>query len=302
MNTYKKGEHWCVTGASGLLGHAFAKVLIKRHIKTLALENMHFLDLKSEHLISRKIDLLKIDDVKKIITEFTPSVIIHCAGLTNVDQCESNPQLAEQLNKATAQSLSVLSKKIGCKFVYISTDHLFDGTRSFYSETDLVCPLNVYGMTKHQGESVTIENSPDALVIRTNFFGKGLSWRQSLTDWLWARYSREEPIPAFLDSYFTPISMAYLVDIIIQLIDRGANGIFNVCGRERLSKNDFALQFGEYFKFDLNLVQPIYLKQANLKAMRPLDMSLCTQKISNYLGAEMPSVRQSFDALKEEYL
>jgi dTDP-4-dehydrorhamnose reductase len=148
------------------------------------------------------------------------------------------------------------------------------------------------------GERRVLDADPSALVIRTNFFGLGLPWRQSLSDWMIAKLCDGEGVRAFTDSHFTPIHLDHLAPIMADLIECDASGIFHVAGRDRISKFDFARKLCKQAGLSLDLVKPGKLEDANLVAPRPHDMSLSTEKIANLLGRPMPTIDEGIAALK----
>lgn len=83
-----------------------------------------------------------------------------------------------------------------------------------------VCPVNIYGKTKAESERVVLAVNSEALILRTNFFGPGLQWRQSLSDWIINSLNRSEKINAFYDVFFTPISIYHLARAILLFIQK----------------------------------------------------------------------------------
>ena len=289
-----------ITGASGLLGRTFVNQMLQ-HTHVMACFNTHPIIFNASNHKAIQLDLNDLVALDTLIKKVQPSLIIHCAGLTNVDLCEKEFELALHLNVEVTRTLAVVSRHLDAKFVYISTDHLYDGKKSFYREEDPPNPVNIYGETKWKGEIAALSENPQSLVVRTNFFGKGTQWRQSLTDWIWIRLNADMAIPAFVDSYFTPIAISELVKGVRALIDKNATGIFNVCGSDRLSKYEFALRFSEHFGFKTHNIHPVKMQDCNLSAKRPLDMSLNVAKITKFLNRAMPTLEQSFHAIKSEY-
>ena len=141
-----------ITGASGLLGKNLAQAILKKNNSVLALFNNNFFDFESKICICEKIDLNDLKKLNNLVEKFRPKIIIHCAGLTNVDKCEEFNQKAYFLHVQISKHLALLSKKIKAKFILISTDHLFDGKSSNYNEDSKTSPLNIYAKTKLEGE------------------------------------------------------------------------------------------------------------------------------------------------------
>lgn len=290
-----------ILGASGLLGQYFISEFLRSNYKVIACSHKHEIIRNHENLIKSKLNALNHDEVESMLKKYKPKIIIHCAGLTNVDRCEQEIDLAFTINSESVRYLARCSNLSNAQFVYISTDHLFPGLKSNYCETDEVIPLNVYGKSKHSGEMISFEENINSLVIRTNFFGKGLPWRQSFTDWIYTTLKKGHELKAFTDSYFSPIAIQTLVVLVHELLNRQATGIFNVCGSERLSKYDFALKFSRYFGLNEKLIVLSAMSATSLRAQRPNDMSLNVEKLSKYLNYKLPDIEQNFKVISKDY-
>ena len=298
----QKNKTVIILGSSGLLGRNFVRQYLEKKWRVIACYQAHEVIQPSPLFIPFKIDILDKYEIQAALNFYKPHLIIHCAGLTNVDRCEQEPDLAYKLNGESVREAASYSKTNDSQFVYISTDHLFSGNESFYTESNPISPLNVYAKSKLFGENIALEENEKSLIIRTNFFGRGLAWRQSLTDWLWFNLKQNKEIKAFEDSFFSPIAIPKLIQFTEDLISLQASGIFNVCGGERINKFNFAKKFANYFSLNENLIIPSLVSSADLQAPRPKDMSLATDKISNFLRTEMPNIEQNFEAIASEYI
>lgn len=296
-----KNEKLIVIGASGLLGSHIAKYYVKKGVEVIATSQNHDLVETSPNLTILKLDILDSNAVKDVLTRYKPHVLIHCAGITNVDYCEDNQDQAYKVNSYSVRPFSAYAKKNQAKFVYISTDHLFDGEQALRTEETLPSPLNIYAKSKLLGEQISLEECPETLIIRTNFFGKGLAWRHSFTDWLWSHLKEKKKLTLFKDSFFSPIAIPHLIFLMNELIQKNAHKVFNVCGSERISKYDFGIKFSDYFDLDLSNIEPGFIEFAPLKAQRPRDMSLSTQKLCEFLNLETPNIQRSFEVLSTDY-
>ena len=119
----------------------------------------------------------KCHSIEETLKINTPKVVIHTAGMTNVDGCDDDPNAANFINGILPANLAKVCHDLGIKFVHISTDHLFDGTESFVSEEASPKPLNAYGYSKTLGEEGVMKNNKDALIVRCNFFTWAPSYR-----------------------------------------------------------------------------------------------------------------------------
>lgn len=290
-----------VTGASGLLGHFLVPCLAMGGHEVVGLTNMH--DLPGQHPAIRQVkgDITDRQALEGLLAAESPDVIIHAAGMTSVDQCELDPARARLMNTDVPAWIAQWTHEKRRRYVFISSDHVTGGAKPKFSEDDAVAPVNMYARSKAEAETAVMASAPDALVVRTNFFGRGPSWRKSITDWLWEKATTGESIPAFTDSYFSPISVYGLSQAIMDLSQGTAHGLFHVGGAERVSKYDFARRFLEYFQFDELLAVPSAVKDAHLAAPRPVDMSMAVDKVERVLGYGMPTLSQSFETIKNDY-
>ena len=132
-------------------------------------------------------------------------IVVHAAGMTSVEECEAKPDLARHINVDLAGNVAKACAKLGLPLIHISTDHLFSGEMPFLAETSPVTPVNVYGRTKAEAELQVLEAHPLALVIRTNFYGWGTSYRRSFSDVIIETLRSGRELNLFKDVFYTPI-------------------------------------------------------------------------------------------------
>lgn len=289
-------QRWLIAGASGLLGVRLGSCLLARGRHVTAHHWQHPLP-PSLAPFGLAVDLLDgTDACQRAVEAAAPDVVVNCVGLTNVDQCEREPARAALLNDTHAGRIAAAARAAGVRFVQISTDHLWDGTRSFVSEEVPPRPINVYAKTKAAGESAVARADPEALIVRTNFFGPGLPWRKSINDWLTEELTAGRAINAFSDVFFTPMASDLLSATITELVDRRVTGVLNVAGAERISKYDFALRWARHAGLNSALIRAGSVVDSALAAPRPRDMSLDCSKAAALLGRPMPSFRESLEA------
>lgn len=294
-------QKYVITGASGLLGHALCPYLAGEGHTVYAVSYTNRISKKAPGIFEISLDLKDQDEVKKSLASIDFNTLVHTAGLTSVDKCETDPDQAFLLNTEIPTRLASWCAQNSKRFIFISSDHVTGGKTPLFSEEHPVAPVNVYAETKARAEKQVLDAYPEALVVRTNFFGRGPVWRKSLTDWLWDKAKTGETIPAFTDSYFSPISGLYLSKTIAELSETQVSGIFHVGGSERLSKYDFALKFVDFFGLDRALVKSSLTSDAHLSAPRPADMSMSVKKIEKTLNHKMPDILESFESIRKDY-
>jgi dTDP-4-dehydrorhamnose reductase len=287
-----------VTGASGLLGSSVLLRTLEVRKEVVGIYNRY--PFRPSGAAAHSIDLTDFDATRRAVTALRPSTIIHCAAATNVDWCEEHMHEAHRINVKASSFLAQLANEINAKLVYVSTDGIFDGTRGHYSETDLPAPLNVYAQSKVLAEQEVQQAHSSALIVRLTFYGRNVQPKQSLAEWVLDQLRQGRAVPGFTDVYFCPILVNDLAEIILEMVDRDLSGIYHVVGAEKISKYEFASRLATTFGFNPAQVAPSKIADAQLRARRPRDTSLNTEKVSRALGRSVPGVDtglQRFHAL-----
>jgi UDP-4-amino-4,6-dideoxy-N-acetyl-beta-L-altrosamine transaminase/dTDP-4-dehydrorhamnose reductase len=286
-----------ITGGSGLLAVNWALSIRNNYAVTLLLHH------KKISLTGVGIDIASLDSLDEcisVLSKHQPNIVIHTAGLTDVERCESSPDLAQEVNVDLAKNMALACSDQGVKLVHISTDHLFSGNQELVTEEAKANPVNNYAKTKYLGEQQVLENCKDALIIRTNFFSWGTKYRQSFSDIILNKLKNNEQIDLFSDVFFTPILVDELSKKTHQLVDSNAVGVFNIVSRERLSKYDFGIKLANCFNLDLNLINEISIDDRPNLVKRPKDMSLSNAKLCQTLDCEIASLDKQLQILKEQ--
>jgi dTDP-4-dehydrorhamnose reductase len=286
-----------ITGGTGLLALNWACAMRNTWCVILG-THQHLVNLAGVYSCP-----LALDDPTRLNEQFdavAPDLIVHTAGLTSVDKCELTPKHAHHVNVEIARNVALAAARSGSPLVHISTDHLFTGNQSMRTELETPAPVNQYGRTKALAETVVINANPTALVLRTNFFGWGHPRRISFSDWIVYNLRAGNMLPVFDNVFFTPIIADALALAAHQLVTKGASGVFNVVGDERVSKYDFACMLTEHFSLPKHLLLRSRLDDSKLAAVRPYDMSLDNYKAREALGRSLGDVKQFLVALREQ--
>ena len=278
-----------VTGASGLLGASVLCRAREQGREIAGFCHRHILKIPGVSMFSP--DLVDVTATRRLLASLRPTGIVHCAALTDVDWCEDHPEEAEGLNAKASGELAEIAAELDARFVYVSTDAVFDGNAGNYSEDDQPSPVNAYARSKLGGERQVSERNPQAVVARVNIYGWNAQDKLSLAEWVLNRLAGALSVPGFTDVYFTPMLATDLADVLLAIVDQGLTGIHHVGGSERISKYDFARLVAEAFGFEPDRVVPAGLSDAGLRARRPRDTSLNTAKISSALGRALPDAK-----------
>src|ERR1051325_2051376 len=201
-----------VTGASGLLGLNLCLMKFRTH--TIVGVDRGKLAGTPFELVQA--DLTRPGAVSRLIEAVRPDAMIHTAANANIDSCESDPPGARYLNAEIPGSLAEACAKSDIRFIHISTDAVFDGTKDgVYVEDDLPNPLSIYAQTKLAGEQAVLSANANAAVARVNFFGWSLSGTRSLSEFFVNKLSTGQQCNGFTDVYFCPM---FVGDLAVTMI------------------------------------------------------------------------------------
>ena len=286
-----------ITGGSGLLALNWACALRDEYFITLGLHHQQI------SLAGTSVAQLSLESLDRLIKQFEviqPKIVIHAAGLTSVERCEFDPTLARQLNVLLAVNMAKVCSMFKVPFIHISTDHLYSGHNACADEDLPISPINIYGSTKAEAELRILEENPNALIIRTNFYGWGTSYRQSFSDFIIHTLRSEKEIKLFDDVFYTPILAEVLAKATHDLIALNAKGIFNVVGGQRLSKFEFGVRLAKEFDLNEALIKVTQITKQSSLVKRPLDMSLNNKKTIDFLGRDLGAIDDHLSRLRQQ--
>lgn len=283
-------EKVLVAGGTGLLGTFLVKQLNDQGIKNIS--HGH----KSEAQLN--FDMTDFNQVKMFLDKINPKLIVNLVCLSDVEKNEKDYQLAKKLNIQPVVNISkwINSKKENIKFIQVSTDHVYDkeGTSC---EEDVVIKNN-YAETKFEAEKIAL--SANALILRTNFFGRSLNPnRESFTDWIDRNIDRQNfPLNLFNDVYFSPIHISTLSKIIIKLFKSYNSGVYNLGSKDGMSKAQFALEYSDILKNDKSKIKLTSIDKMKFAANRPKGMMMNISKFEKKFNIELPSLREEIKLTK----
>jgi len=286
-----------VTGASGLLGRAVAKLALDRGHEVFAAYNQHPVALG----IPVRIDLTGYDVVRRLVHELRPGAVIHAAAYTDVDGCEVNRDLAWGVNAEATRHLAEASSEAGSHLVFVSTDYVFDGERGLYGEEDEPNPVNYYGFTKLKGEEFVRRYARSWCVARASvIYGWGPPHKQNFATWLLSNLALGRSVRVATDQLASPTLNTNLASMLLEIAERGVTGVLHTAGATKVSRFEFALRLAEVFGLDANLIIPSRMDEIPWRARRPRDSSLSVAKASALLSNKPVALPQALEAMRRE--
>jgi dTDP-4-dehydrorhamnose reductase len=269
-------------GASGLLGKALLREWGADSITGL---NSHDADIRD----TRR--------VEQVVQQTRPEWIVLTAAYTDVDGCESNPELAFAVNRDGAVNVATAAKQVGARLVFLSSDYVFDGRKTTPYETgDARNPQSVYGRSKAEAEIKLLELMPDCCIARTSWlFGVG---GKCFPDTMLKLAASRPALDVVNDQRGCPTYTVDLARAIAQLCRKNADGIVHVTNADDCTWFEFAKETVESAGL-ATTVRPVSTQQMARPAPRPAYSVLSATGLKA-LGIKMPSWRDALRRYLEE--
>lgn len=261
-----------ITGASGQLGSYVLRELRARDWPALAWCQRPTPDLFGYSCQS--VDLRDTDQVIDAFRAANPEVVIHTAALSGVGDCFRDPAQARQTNTIGTKLLAELADRHSARLVYVSTDLVFDGTRSWYTETDCPAPLSVYGQTKATAERAVLDH-PRHLVLRISLmFGPSINGRPSFFQQQIDALKQQTPCKLFSDEWRTPLHLELAARGLLRAASTDVTGILHLGGPERLTRLEMGQRLAQFLGCDAGVLEPAVRDDVPASEPRPRDTSL----------------------------
>jgi dTDP-4-dehydrorhamnose reductase len=274
-----------ILGSSGLLGrHLYNELKYNKKINLI-----------HSGLNNRKFNLTKKKQLESLVVSKKPNLIINTIGLTNIEKCENQTKISKKINFGVIQDIFNLKnkKKLNFNLIHISTDQFYNGKkRKASNENSKIFLMNNYCKHKRMSEIICVKNN--ALVFRTNFFGKSLNKSKSFSDWIINAFKSKKKIYLFNDVYFNPLGISTIVKILSTIVKKELytnKGIYNLGSRDGIFKNDFATLLAKKMKIFHNNYININVNKL-LKVKRPLNMFMNIDKFEKKFNIKLPLVKQ----------
>ena len=277
-----------ITGANGLLGQHLVKLLLDTTsheiIATSKSEPRGIIQNNRLHYYS--LDIINGLEVNLLIDKLRPDTIIHCAALTQIDECEQNPIKAWEVNVTATRFLVDAAKKINAFFIFISTDFVFDGMAGPYKEGDTLNPVSYYGSTKVAAEKAVAESGLQYATIRTCLLYGNILYgnRSNIISWVKENLENEQQIKVVSDQMRTPTYVEDLAMGVLLVAEKKAAGLFHISGKDFLSPYEMALSTAEVLNLDKKLIQKVDASIFVQPAKRPAITGFIIEKARDVLG------------------
>lgn len=275
-----------ITGSNGLLGQKLVDYCLASNIIFVPTSKGENRNSKCPADLYRSMDITNQKEVMEMISELQPTVVIHTAAMTNVDQCELNPADCELINVTATRYLVEACNKVDAHFQLLSTDFVFDGEKGIYKEDDEMNPLSAYAKSKVDAEAiVSNESTTDNSIVRTIIvYGNAENLSKSnIIAWAKSALEKGDPLNIVDDQFRAPTWAEDLAAGCMGVLEHNQTGVFHVSGPETMSIFELVLRIGKHFELATDQVSKISSSTLSQAAKRPpktgFDLSKAYQKI-----------------------
>lgn len=291
-----------IIGANGFTGRRILDILSAENIYEVTGCSLHA-DIRTgeEHRFVQ-VDINDHTAIAALFDEVHPDVAVNCSALSVPDYCEKNHDEAFAANVSAVENMAVCCERVGCRFIHLSTDFVFDGRHNrLYTEEDTPSPVNYYGRTKYEGEQAVAKVCSSYAIVRVVVvYGKGLPGQHgNILQLVKNRLETGQEIRVVSDQYRTPTYVSDIAEGVRLLMHAPVNGIYHICGKENLSIAEIAYRVADFFGLDRSLIRPVTTEEMNEATPRPRYSGLSIEKAVRDLGYAPHTLEEGMEELKK---
>jgi dTDP-4-dehydrorhamnose reductase len=285
-----------VTGANGLLGQYLVKQLLEKDYQVIATgrgDNRLPFEPSGRYRY-QQLDITDASAVYQFMRTEQPDMVIHGAAMTQVDDCELNPEQCERINVHATSQLLVDAETYSQHFIYLSTDFVFSGEKGDYTEKDEPNPVSYYGFTKMQAEALVQTSDIPWTIVRTCLvYGNVLQGtRSNIINWVRSSLEQGKQIKVVADQVRTPTYVEDLARGVVMVVEQRATGIYHLAGKDVLTPYDMALQTAALLGLDETKIEKVDASTFTQPGRRPPKTNLVIDKARRDLGYEPVSFNE----------
>jgi dTDP-4-dehydrorhamnose reductase len=287
-----------IVGGTGFIGGNLAMLAREQSgVVVFGHSNLHELD----KIHCRRTDITKREELLTAMAEVAPVVVVNAAAISIIDFAEKNQDLAWKVNVIGAVHVAEGCKANNAKYIFFSSDAVFEGTAGDYREQDTPNPVNFYGKTKAEAERRVLSIHPNSVVIRVSLVlgypvTGGNAFYVSLEDHL--RKGQETTVPT--QEVRTPVDVFTLCESVLELAENDYTGIIHIGSIESISRYDLARKVAQAMGYEPDLIKPKKAGQLADRALRHRNGIISVQAAQRILRTKMLDVDRSIQRSIDE--
>ena len=289
-----------ITGSNGLLGQKIVDLCLAKQIEFLATSSGANRNSKCPAHAYEALDITDEQNIQTVLKGYAPTHVIHTAAMTNVDQCELNPEACDLVNRQAVLMLAKYCHLYQIHFQLLSTDFVFDGLAGPYTESDQPNPLSVYARSKVEGENIVqqLEGLSYSIVRTIIVYGKGEQLSRSNLI-LWAKEALEKgnPLQIVDDQFRAPTWADDLAWACVRICELNQQGIFHIAGPETLSIYQIVERVAAFYGLPMQQVSKLSSSTLQQPAKRPPHTGFILDKARTVLGYNPHTLEATFALL-----
>lgn len=289
-----------LTGASGLLGSAFAQAAKRRGHHVVGITGRYDGPLPGP-TERKQLDLTDLNALEAFVLEQFPDAIVNCAAISEPGDCEKDPAASRLLNVALPEKLALLARHLFAPLIHISSEQVFDGTATRYYRDSPPSPPNEYARQKLESEHRVNELAAEfATTLRLPLLmGNSLAGTRSLHERLLLSWSKGQATPLFTDEYRQPCLVDNAAAVMLELCERSdIKGVYHWAGEKCISRYEMGQRIAQHFGLPAEqLVQAAQRGDDPRFAHRQARLDLDITPLASKLKTQAQAFADQLDAL-----
>lgn len=288
-----------LTGASGLLGSAFAQAAKRRGHHVIGITGQYSGPLEGP-AEKRSLDLKDLAALEALILEQFPDAIVNCAAISEPRDCEANPADSRLVNVALPEKLALLARHLFATFIHISSEQVFDGKAELYYRDSPTSPPNEYARQKLESELRVNELAAEfTTTLRLPLLmGNSLTGERSLHERLFQSWASGQKTKLFTDEYRQPCLVDNAAAAMVELCERSdLKGVYHWAGEKSISRYQMGQRIIDHFGLDPDLIEAATRGDDPRFANRQAQLAFDLTPLASKLKTQPQAFSDQLDAL-----